>query len=216
MYNTLTNTNTHILYYTIHVYYTRALSAMNITLVLNTGILEIKQHSIILAPVNKNKVTEIEKTYELYTNLTILTTGMEPTALLNNICDLKKDRFGRLIVTPTLQCINHPNIFALGDCSTIQKYRSSDSNIIDTLPKTAQVAMQQSDTLAKNIYRRTQLYPKTIDNTTIHAKIHYTISPPGELESFRFLPLGEMLSLGTTDAAITSLGMYIIYYLHIP
>ena len=130
---------------------------MNITLVLNTGILEIKQHSVILAPVNSNKVTEIEKTYELYTNLTILTTGMEPTVLLNNIGDLKKDRFGRLIVTPTLQCLNHPNIFAIGDCSTIQKYRSSsDSNtIIDTLPKTAQVAMQQSDTLAKNIYRRT-------------------------------------------------------------
>ena len=192
---------------------------MNITLVLNTGILEIKQNSVILAPVNSNKVTEIEKTYELYTNLTILTTGMEPTVLLNNIGDLKKDRFGRLIVTPTLQCLNHPNIFAIGDCSTIQKYRSSsDSNtIIDTLPKTAQVAMQQSDTLAKNIYRRTQLYPKTIDNTTTtHAKIHYTISPPGELESFRFLPLGEMLSLGTTDAAITSLGMYIIYYLHLP
>ena len=199
--------------------YARALSAMNITLVLNTGILEIKQHSVILAPVNANKVTEIEKTYELYTNLTILTTGMEPTVLLNNIQALKKDRFGRLIVTPTLQCLNHPNIFAIGDCSTIQKYRSSSndsSNIIDTLPKTAQVAMQQSDTLAKNIYRRTQLYPKTIDNTTAYAKIHHTMSPPGELESFRYLPLGEMLSLGTTDAAITSLGMYIIYYLHIP
>ena len=191
---------------------------MNIELVLNTGILEIKQHSVILAPVNANKVTEIEKTYELSTNLTILTTGMEPTVLLNNIQALKKDRFGRLIVTPTLQCLNHPNIFAIGDCSTIQKYRSSSdsNNIVDTLPKTAQVAMQQSDTLAKNIYRRTQLYPKTIDSTTTHAKIHYTISPPGELESFRYLPLGEMLSLGTTDAAITSLGMYIIYYLHIP
>ena len=194
---------------------------MNIELVLNTGILEIKQHSVILAPVNSNKVTEIEKTYELTTNLTILTTGMEPTVLLNNICDLKKDRFGRLIVTPTLQCINYPNIFAIGDCSTIQKYRSSNdsSNIIDSLPKTAQVAMQQSDTLAKNIYHRTQLYPKTIDtttNTTTRPKIHYTISPPGELESFRYLPLGEMLSLGTTDAAITSLGMYIIYFLHLP
>ena len=79
----------------------------------------------------------------------------------------------------TLQSVSNDDVFVLGDCAKIEDM---------ALPCTAQVAMQQANIVAKNIMAKTL---KGEDSS---------------LEKFRYLPLGEMLTLGASEAAIYGLG----------
>lgn len=117
--------------------------------------------------------------FKLPADLIILTCGVQPSALVAQIDFLPKDPSGRLLTSRTLQCLGHPHIFALGDCAAIEGV---------PLPTTAQVAMQQADIVARNLL------------------LSHEANTP--LEKFRFVPLGEMLTLGgsLSDASITSLG----------
>lgn len=127
--------------------------------------------------------------FDLDADLVLLTLGMELSPLIKNI-NLPKDRYGRILTDRTLQSKGKANVFALGDCGGIDG---------EALPSTAQVAMQQSDIVAKNVaYRAIQC-----DNLE---DLWDKPSRPGELEKFRFVPLGEMLTLGNNKGAITSLG----------
>ena len=54
-----------------------------------------------------------------------------------------RDRHGRLQVTPTLQLLDYPEVFAAGDCAVQQGGES--------LPATAQVAYQQAAAIAHNL-----------------------------------------------------------------
>ena len=76
-----------------------------------------------------------------------------------------------------MQCIGHDDIFALGDCAAIENQEN---------PATAQVAMQQSGIVAANI-----------------CKITRGGKSRNQLKKFKFLNLGEMLTLGVTHASIT-------------
>ena len=53
-----------------------------------------------------------------------------------------RDKHGRPLVNPTLQLLDFPEVFAGGDCATVQG---------SSLPATAQVAYQQGAAIARNL-----------------------------------------------------------------
>lgn len=67
----------------------------------------------------------------------------------------------------------------------------ADNTIIDPSPTTA--TPTPSDSLSHA-------------STSTKLPIHHQVSKPGELDSFVYVPLGEMLTLGSVDAALSGLG----------
>lgn len=95
----------------------------------------------------------------------------------------KTDR-GAVEIEPTLRVRGTSRVFAIGDVVV-----SAASGGVETdkpLPATAQVAFQQSDFAAWNIW-------SSINNLP--------------LQNFRYQHLGDMMLLGSTDAAMTPLGI---------
>ena len=91
-------------------------------------------------------------------------------------------RNGRVIVESTLQVKGYPEIYAIGD---IAECYDADGVLV---PATAQVAYQQSQYCARNIWiSLTQSYP---------------------LVPFRYLALGEFMSLGTDNASLAFLNKF--------
>jgi len=84
---------------------------------------------------------------------------------------------GRLACQADLQVFGHPPLFAIGDIAQLDG--------VDPVPTTAQVAFQQADCLAANLLRSLANEP---------------------LEPFHFKDLGEMMSLGKGEAALTGGG----------
>jgi demethylphylloquinone reductase len=93
---------------------------------------------------------------------------------------LKQSQRGQLTVTSTLQAIEHPEIFALGDLADCQDAEGQQ------VPNTAQAAFQQADYTAWNIWASLTGRP---------------------LLPFRYQHLGEMMTLGTDNATFTGLGI---------
>ncbi len=75
----------------------------------------------------------------LETGLIVWSTGNGPTAFVKSL-PFPKDKAGRLLTDRYLRVQGTTDIFALGDCATLQDY---------TQPATAQVAMQAGKYLAK-------------------------------------------------------------------
>lgn len=92
---------------------------------------------------------------------------------------LKQNHQGKLTITPTLQVIDYPEIFALGDLVDCQDATG------EQIPNTAQSAFQQADYTAWNIWASLTNRP---------------------LLPFRYQHLGEMMTLGTDNATLTGLG----------
>jgi NADH:ubiquinone reductase (non-electrogenic) len=88
-----------------------------------------------------------------------------------------RDSRGRLLCNPELQLRQHPHLFAVGDVAALPG---------EPLGATAQVAFQQADCLAANLMRADAGEP---------------------LQPFAFNDLGEMLSLGVGEAALTAKGI---------
>lgn len=155
-------------------------------------------HNTTVKAVEKNGVKLIDETGAEYfqeADLVLFTAGSEQSPIIKTL-PLKKDRTGRIITKATLQTVDHDHVFALGDCGVIEDY---------PLPCTAQVALQQSGTVATNIVRRYQFMKKARTSSAVSSN-----SEAGpKLETFRYIPLGEMLTLGKLDGAITSLGGYV-------
>ena len=99
----------------------------------------------------------------------------------------KSDR-NRILTSSTLQTRDRPEIFALGDLA-----EGCDATG-QTIPATAQSAFQQASYCAWNVWAMAS-------------------NQSGErqrpLLEFRYLPLGEMLSLGTTAASLSGLGLFL-------
>ncbi|MDF0553707.1 NAD(P)/FAD-dependent oxidoreductase [Kamptonema sp. UHCC 0994] len=93
---------------------------------------------------------------------------------------LQQNLRGQLIVESTLQVVNNPEIFALGD---IAECVDADGQKV---PASAQVAFQQADYTAWNIWASLTDRP---------------------LLPFRYQPLGEMLTLGVDNATFAGLGI---------
>ena len=112
-------------------------------------------------------------------DLVLWTVGNQVSELIQQL-SLPQNNRGQLEIEPTLLVKGREDIFALGDAAN-----SYDQNG-NSLPATAQVAYQQSDYCAWNIWASATDRP---------------------LLSFRYQPLGEMMTLGTDNATINGLGL---------
>lgn len=123
--------------------------------------------------------------------LLLWTAGATPPkkGALNSI--LSRDKSGRILTGPTLQALGLDNVFAIGDCAKVVVEEESSSRGTNLpYPATAQVAMQQASVVAWNAYE-----------VLIHDDMKRASLLP-----FRYTNLGEMMTLGTSDATISSLG----------
>lgn len=93
---------------------------------------------------------------------------------------LKHNPQGRLVVTSTMQAVDHPPVFALGDVADCRDESGQQ------VPATAQAAFQQSDYTAWNVWASLSDRP---------------------MLPFRYQHLGEMMTLGTDNATMTGLGV---------
>jgi len=85
-----------------------------------------------------------DKTETLPASTIIWTTGTNTHPLIKDlpIPQENRDHHGRPFVTPTLQLLDFPDVFAGGDCAAIKD---------NSLPPTAQVAYQQGAAIAHNL-----------------------------------------------------------------
>ncbi len=93
---------------------------------------------------------------------------------------LKHNERGQLVVSPTLQVVDRPDIFALGDLADC---RDAEGQLV---PANAQVAFQQADYAGWNIWASLSDRP---------------------LLPFRYQHLGEMLALGDAEATLAGMGI---------
>lgn len=112
-------------------------------------------------------------------DLVLWTIGTRVADVLNDL-PLKKNPRGQLVVTPTLQVVDQPEIYALGDLADC---KDADGQQV---PGTAQAALQQADYAGWNIWASLSDRP---------------------LLPFRYQYLGEMMTLGTDNATLTAMGI---------
>ena len=130
------------------------------------------------------KVSKDELTFEhegkretLQTAGVVWTGGVKMSPVIEQL-DVEKSKRGLLVVKPTLQLLQHFNVFALGDVALYP-------DATPTLSGTAQLAFQQASLAARNI----KAY---LEGKELHTK--------------HFEELGEALSLGTERAAVLTGG----------
>lgn len=129
----------------------------------------------------ENEITLLYKgkSDTLPVDVVIWTVGTTVSDLVKNL-DLPHNEQGKIQVDSTLQVTRNPAIFALGDLAVC---RDASGQVV---PATAQVAFQQSDYCAWNIWASLTGRP---------------------LLPFKYYNLGEMLVLGTDNASLTSEGV---------
>jgi NADH dehydrogenase len=117
--------------------------------------------------VTGKKVTEIRGDavltdcgHSLPSDLTVWAGGIKVPAVLGRV-GLPTNGLGQVIVSPTLQSITDPDIFALGDCASCPWPATGKS-----VPPRAQAAHQQASLLVKSMHRR--LRGKNLPTFTYH------------------------------------------------
>ena len=116
---------------------------------------------------------------EIPVDLVIWTVGTKVTPLVQSL-PIKHNKRGQITTTATLQLVDNPDIFALGDLAEILDAEGKQ------VPSTAQAAFQQADYTAWNIWASLTNRP---------------------LLPFRYQHLGEFMSLGVNNATLTGLGL---------
>jgi NADH dehydrogenase len=157
----------------------KALEARGVWIDLETKVESIEPDAIALE--YKNQVDTIP------VDVVIWTVGTQVAPIVRTLSasakpslPLKQNQRGQLTTTPTLQVIDHPEIFALGD---LAECRDAEGQQV---PATAQAAFQQADYAGWNIWASLTNRP---------------------LLPFRYQHLGEMMTLGTNNATFTGLGV---------
>ena len=112
-------------------------------------------------------------------DLVLWTVGTRVAPVVKSL-PLKPNKRGQLTTTPTLQVVDHPEIFALGDLADCRDAEGQQ------VPNTAQAAFQQADYAAWNIWASLTGRP---------------------LLPFRYQQLGEAMTLGIDNATFTGLGI---------
>lgn len=149
----------------------KALNERGVFIDLETKVVSISENTISLE--YKNQIDEIP------VDLVIWTVGTKVSPFVKNL-PLKHNERGQITTKDTLQVIEHPEIFALGDLADCHDAEGKQ------VPTTAQVAFQQADYTAWNIWASLTKRP---------------------LLPFRYQPLGEMMTLGVDNATLTGLGV---------
>jgi NADH:ubiquinone reductase (non-electrogenic) len=149
----------------------KALAAKKVWLDLETGVEKITADSIELN--YKGQIDTIP------VDLVLWTVGTQVATVVKSL-PLPHNSRGQLQTNKTLQVIDHPEIYALGDLADCQDATGQQ------IPPTAQAAFQQADYAGWNIWADLTDRP---------------ILP------FRYQNLGEMMTLGTDNATLTGLGV---------
>lgn len=113
------------------------------------------------------------------TDIVLWTVGTKVPDVVQHL-PLKHNQRGQLVVMPTLQVLEHPDIFALGD---LAECHDADGQLV---PSTAQAAFQQAEYAGWNIWASLTDRP---------------------LLPFRYEHFGELMTLGTDNATFTGLGI---------
>ncbi|NET00660.1 MAG: NAD(P)/FAD-dependent oxidoreductase [Sphaerospermopsis sp. SIO1G2] len=113
------------------------------------------------------------------TELVLWTGGNQSIQWVKEL-NCQHNEYGQIIANSTLQMPTYPEVFVLGDLAEIRNKKGK------ILPTTAQAAFQQAPNVAKNIFAK------------IKGK---------RLKPFRYLYLGEMLTLGVKNALVFSFGI---------
>ncbi len=148
-----------------------ALEARGVWIDLETKVESIEPEAIALE--YKHQVDTIP------VDLVIWTVGTRVVPVVHTL-PLKQNQRGQLTTTPTLQVVDHPEIFALGDLADCRDAEGQQ------VPTTAQAAFQQADYAGWNLWA----------SLTGRA-----------LLPFRYQYLGETMTLGTDNATFTGLGI---------
>ncbi|MEB3182646.1 MAG: NAD(P)/FAD-dependent oxidoreductase [Nostocaceae cyanobacterium] len=149
----------------------KALETRGIWVDLETKVESITQDSISLD--YKGQVDTIP------VDLVIWTVGTRVAAVVRSL-PVKQNQRGQLTTTSTLQLVDHPEIFALGDLADCRDAEGQQ------VPATAQAAFQQADFAGWNIWASLTNRP---------------------LLPLRYQQLGEMMALGIDNATLTGLGV---------
>jgi NADH dehydrogenase len=149
----------------------KALNSHKIWVDLATEVVELKAEEISLSYKGKIDVIPVD--------LVLWTVGNKSEKILDKL-NLPSNEQGKLKVNQYLQLEKQPDIFAIGD---LAEFHDDEGKV---LPATAQVAFQQSDYCAWNLWASLDEKP---------------------LLPFRYQPLGEMLVLGTNNATLSGLGV---------
>ncbi|HEY9620815.1 MAG TPA: NAD(P)/FAD-dependent oxidoreductase [Crinalium sp.] len=150
---------------------TAALEERGVWLDLETRVVSISADTMSLE--YKNKVDEIP------VDVVLWTVGTKIPEVVQAL-PLKHNQRGQLVITPTLQVVEHADIFALGDLAECHDATGQ------TVPASAQAAYQQAQYAGWNVWASLSDRP---------------------LLPFRYQNLGEMLSLGLDDATFAGLGL---------
>jgi demethylphylloquinone reductase len=149
----------------------KALEQRGIWIDLETNPVELAESKISLE--YKDQVDEIPADLVLWTVGTAIAPAIRQLPLAHN-------ERGQLTTTTTLQLVDHPEIFALGD---LVDCRDAEGKQV---PSTAQAAFQQADYVGWNLWAGLTDRP---------------------LLPFQYSHLGEMLTLGVNSAALSGLGI---------
>ncbi|WP_016951780.1 NAD(P)/FAD-dependent oxidoreductase [Anabaena sp. PCC 7108] len=149
----------------------KALDTRGVFIDLETKVVSIGEDTISLE--YKEQIDEIP------VDLVIWTVGTKVSPIIKTL-PLQQNQRGQIITTPQLQVLEHPEIFALGDLADCLDAEGKQ------VPATAQVAFQQADYTAWNIWA---------------SLTHRPLLP------FRYQQLGEMMALGVDNATLTGLGI---------
>ncbi len=126
-----------------------------------------------------------EQFFNLPTDIVIWATGNQSLSFLQNL-PCEKTPNGKLKALPTLQLAEFPEVFALGDLAQIPQGKSNYA------PNKAQSAYQQASCAAGNL------------NVLLQGK---------RTSKFRYLHLGDMMTLGKKSAIVSSYGINMTGYL---
>ncbi|MBD0268074.1 NAD(P)/FAD-dependent oxidoreductase [Pseudanabaena sp. FACHB-2040] len=149
----------------------QALSDQGVWLDLETTVESVTENSLSLKYRDQIDIIPVE--------LVLWTVGVKMNPAVEALSLKRSDR-NRIAITSTLQAIDHPEVFALGDVAECLDAESQQ------VPASAQAAMQQADYVGWNIWASLTERP---------------------LLPFRYQHLGEMMTLGTDKATLTGLGL---------
>ncbi|WP_373541859.1 NAD(P)/FAD-dependent oxidoreductase [Chamaesiphon sp.] len=149
----------------------KALEQRGIWVDLETNVSEITADSIGLIYKGQTDIIPVE--------VVMWTVGNQVSPAINHL-GLSLNAQGKIAVSDKLQVLDRPEIFALGDAAAVLE---TDGKFI---PSTAQVAFQQSDFVAWNVWSSLTDRP---------------------LLPFRYTDLGEMMVLGDNNAVLSGLGI---------
>jgi NADH dehydrogenase len=157
----------------------KALSDRGVWLDLDTSVQSIE--SDVIALEYKGQVDRLS------VDLVLWTVGTQVAQVVRQLPLPHNDR-GQLLTATTLQIPERSEVFALGDAA---ECRDEDGQLV---PTTAQAAFQQADYVAWNIWASGSTDPASSTGNR-------------PLLPFRYVNLGEMMTLGTENATLAGLGV---------